>query len=161
MISILLVSFFLESIISNFIFLSTNLLAPLFVLTALVVVFPYFNSEKEYFKMCILFGFLYDVVFSNTLFINIGLFLIVGSITKMLNYYLSNNIMNSILILFVNIVIYRVCFYFILVFANILTFDFLYLLKSIYSSILLNFIYISILYTIIRLSIRKKQYYKL
>lgn len=155
---IILVSFLLESIFSNFIAISSNVFIPLFTLTALVILFPYYNKEKEYFKMCILFGFLYDVVFTNTLFINVGLFMMVGFTTKILNYYLSNNILNNTIMLIISVILYRFIMYFIIIFSNIYNFDFMLLFKSIYSSLILNIIYSIILYFIIEKFVLKKIY---
>lgn len=155
---IVFISFLLDGIITNFIRISSNVFIPLFTLTSLVIIFPYYHKEKEYFKMCILFGFLYDIVFCNTLFINIGLFIMVGFVTKTLNYYLSNNILNNTIMLIINIILYRISFYFILFLANIFKFDFMLLFKSIYSSFFINILYSFILYFILEKVMLKKRY---
>ena len=128
---IVFVSFLLDSIMSNFVDISSNIIIPLLTLTSLVTIFPYFSKEKEYFKICILFGFLYDIVFCNTLFINTGLFIGIGFILKILNYYLSNNIFNNLIMLVINIILYRSIMYFILIFGKVLSFNFSYLSKYI------------------------------
>lgn len=144
----LLFSFIFEGIISNFVCVSK----PLFTLTALVIAYPYYNSSKEYFKMCVFFGILYDIVYTDTLFINGILFLGVGLITKKLNYYLVNNLFNSSIILIINIIFYRLCIYFILLLSKN---SFLNLFSSIYLSVLINLIFLYILYFIIT-NIRKR-----
>ena len=155
MIVFILISFFLESIVSNYINYS-SIFIPLFTLTSIVFSVSYFQLEKEYFKICILFGFLYDITFSNTLFINSILFLIIGFITKIINYYLPNNILNNIISLIINIIFYRISIYLICVLANILDFNLLYLFKSIYSSLIINIIYIVFIYIILNLRKNKK-----
>lgn len=156
---IILISFLLESIISNFINMSSNIFIPLFTLSSIVIVFPYYNKEKEYFKMCLLFGFLYDIVFTNTLFINSVLFLMIGFVTKMLNYYLSNNVFNNTIILIINVILYRLFMYLILILGNVFNFDFMFLFKSIYSSFFINIIYSLIIYFIIKKFVVKKNFY--
>ena len=142
---VLLFSFIFEGIISNFVCVSK----PLFTLTALVIAYPYYNSSKEYFKMCVFFGILYDIVYTDTLFINGILFLGVG---LKLNYYLVNNLFNSSIILIINIIFYRLCIYFILLLSKN---SFLNLFSSIYLSVLINLIFLYILYFIIT-NIRKR-----
>lgn len=157
---ILVISFLLESIISNFIDMF-SIFNPLFTLTTLVILYPYFSKKKEYFKMCLLFGLLYDLVFSNTLFINATLFVVVGLFTKLINYYLSNNIINNSIILIINIIIFRTSTYIILVLADILKFNIFSLFRSIYSSILLNLLYSIIIYFVSQKYIAKKKNYNI
>ena len=156
MIWIIVISFFLESIFSNFVNIS-SIFIPLFTITALVTIFPYFNVEKEYIKMCLLFGFLYDIVFTNTLFINLVLFTLIYFVTKILNYYLANNLVNNFIMLFINILFYRCFIYFIYVLSGTLSFNTFYLFKSIYSSLIINFIYSIVLYFVIEKFVLKKK----
>lgn len=158
---IVIVSFLLDSIISNFVGIHSNICIPLFTLTSLVIIFTYYNREKEYFKLCLFIGILYDIVFTNTLFINAGLFLIVGFITKILNYYLSNNVINNTIMLIINIFVYRFIMFSILVLANITNFDFFLFFESFYSSLLLNIIYSVIIYLTLEKKLANKYKYYL
>lgn len=160
MIVILIISFLLESLVTK-LFLSNSILTPLFTLTSLVVIFPYFKYEKDYFKLCLILGFLYDIAYTNTLFVHCILFFIIGYITKILNYYISNNYINNSLMLIINIIIYRFLYYVIFTLSNNYTFSLNNLFKGIYSSLLINIIYISIVYYIIEKSLFKNKKYKI
>ncbi|MEG0826143.1 MAG: rod shape-determining protein MreD [Bacilli bacterium] len=136
---IVLISFFLESILSNYINISTNFFTPLFTITSLIVIYSKF--ENKYLKICLLFGLLYDLVFTDTLFINMILFLLIGFFVKFVNIYLPKNYINNSIILIIIIIFYRIFIYIIMLMANQLTNNAFLLFKSIYSSLLLNIIY--------------------
>ncbi len=146
---VLIFSFFLESIISNFIPLDTNLFVPLFTLISLIIIYPYFNGEKtNYLKVCAGIGFLYDVVFTDTLMMNLVLFVLLGLFICFLNQLFSNNVFSVILISVVIIFLYRVMEYGILCLSGLFAFHMERLWESIFSSLLLNLFYVSIVYLI-------------
>lgn len=142
-------SFFLESIISNFVGLDTVLLNPLFTLMAIIIIYPYFKDrELDYLKYCILVGFIYDIVFTDTLLLNAILFTIVGTVVIILGYVFSGNLLTTLLTALMVIILYRVIGYAILCLSGYLLYSFNHLLDSINSSILLNIIFISLLFWI-------------
>lgn len=145
---IVLISFFLESILSNYINISTNFFTPLFTITSLIVIYSKF--ENKYLKICLLFGLLYDLVFTDTLFINMILFLLIGFFVKFVNIYLPKNYINNSIILIIIIIFYRIFIYIIMLMANQVTNNAFLLFKSIYSSLLLNIIYGLVIYFIIK-----------
>ena len=67
---ILLISFMLDSIVSNLVPLH-SLFTPLFSLVSLIVVYPFFYGDKKKFLIYSgIYGFLYDIVYTNTIFVN-------------------------------------------------------------------------------------------
>lgn len=149
MISIPFISLILDSVVSNYIILSTNLFLPLFTLTSLVVLFPFCNNKKNL-KFLIIVGLLYDIVLTDTLFMNTILFFILICLVKMFFSNFNNSLFNILLILVCSIILYRLMYYLILVMSNRYTFDLFTLFKSMYASLILNVIYGLLLYVIIK-----------
>ena len=95
---ILLISFFLEGIISNLI-PSSSLFIPLFSVVALLVLYPNFNDNKiKYYIYSGVLGLLYDLVYTNTPFINTFSFLITAFIITLICKFITVNKLNLILI---------------------------------------------------------------
>lgn len=141
-------SFLLDGILSRYI-LPTSLFLPLFTIVSLVIIYPYFNNNNlKYFRYVAIIGLLYDITYLNTLFFNFFIFVIIGFVVGLFNYLLSNNLCTSIIISIITIILYRIINYlFVVIFKNY-SFDFMDLLESIYSSLILNIIYCIIIYII-------------
>lgn len=151
---IVLISFYLEGILSK---ISFNFLTPLTTLMSLILIYPYLNdSKKEYYISCFSIGLLYDIGYTNTMFLNAFIFLLLGFFITKINIYIKNNSFNVILMSLIIIILYRLITYLILVFIDYLNFNINTLLNSIIYSLLLNFIYISILYKITDIISKKK-----
>lgn len=147
--TILIVSFILQGILSNFINIDTNIFNLLLPIVALIIIYPYFRkNNRKYFIYAGIYGFLYDLIYTDTFILYAGLFVVIGFIISLLNVIFSNNIINIGFITTIVIIIYRVITYSILVTVNYLNFDMGILFESIYSSSLLNIIYAIIIYFI-------------
>lgn len=145
----LIVSFCLDGIISNFIPLYSQLLIPLLTLMSLLIVYPYFNHhENDYLKVAGVLGLCYDIVFTDTVFLNCVLFLLVALFIRLLNEWFSNNIFSVGLMAMLVITFARILEYSILSLVGFFAFDWMYLFQGIYSSILLNVIYVMLLYVV-------------
>ncbi len=145
---VLIISFVLDSLISNFISL-TGIFMPLFTLMALIIIYPYFNGDKiKYYGTSFLIGVGYDLIYTDTIIIHGFLFLLLAFIITRLNLLLSNNYLNVSIMALVCIVIYRMVTYSLLLITANISFDLFAVFKSIYSSMLANIIYIIILYII-------------
>lgn len=144
------ISFLLDAFISSYIPISitnNNILVPMFTLVSIVVVFPYFNNENQkYLIVCLIFGLLYDITFTNTFGLNSTLFGIVGFVIIFLNNGLSNSLISLLIKLVINIVIYNLLLYLILIMLDYMDYGFLSLLFKILKSLLLNCVYLVVLY---------------
>lgn len=144
------ISFLLDAFCSNYIFVSVsnnNIFIPMFTLISLIITLPYFNNENnKYLMACTIFGLIYDITFTNTLGFNAALFLIVGFVIIFLDNSLAHNLFNSILKMLIIIIIYDTLTYFILIILNYINYSIITLGMKILKSLLLNTIYITILY---------------
>lgn len=139
--TIIIISFILDGITSNIISLN-SLFAPLFTLMSLLLIYPYFNNDKEkYYIACFVTGLAYDLIYTDTIIINAILFTLLGFIITRLNLILSNNSVNVTVMALVIIVIYRLIMYILLLMTGNIVFEPLNLLKGIYSSLISNFIF--------------------
>jgi len=146
---IVIISFVLDNIVSNFLNYN-SIFNPLFTLLALILIYPCFNKRSNnYYIYAFVLGFIYDVSITNTLFLNAFIFLLLSYLIRLMFKKIPYNYLSILIISLCSIIYYRVITYIVLIILNYLDFNLFYLFKSIYTSILLNVIYISILYLII------------
>lgn len=142
---IIIISFLLEGIVSNYIPLN-SIFCPLFTLASLIVAYPYFNSDKTlYYKCSFVLGLAYDLIYTDTMIFYAFLFLFISYIITKLSIVLADNYINSIIILMICIILFRVITYILIVMTGNMSFNIHVLFKGIYSSFLANIIYIILL----------------
>lgn len=152
---ILLISFFLDGIVS-FIFNNNILFNPLFSLMSLIIVFKYYKRREDlrYLITISIVGLLVDIVYTDTLFLNAGIYLIIGIIVIKYYKFFTYNLLNSIILGFIIISLYRLLSFLVLSNMGVISVDFYKLIESIYSSLFLNLIYISCFF------LKRKKYKK-
>lgn len=153
----IIISFLLEGIFTNLVSIN-SLFIPLFTITSLVILFPYFNNKDKYFSyfiISVIFGFLYDIFYTNSLFINTFAFALNCLIIMFINNYVSPNLLIKMGVNVIVIIFYRITTYFMLCLYGYIIFNENLLLKGIYSSIIVNLIYGIILYFISNLCAKK------
>lgn len=152
----MVISFLLDGIISGFIQVNSIFL-PLFSLLSLVLVYPYFkNKNKNFLIAAAIMGCMYDVVYTNSLFLNGMLFVLLAIVIDKLFSYLPINILNTYMVSAFVITVYRALIFLFLVLIQVVSFDMVRLSHSIASSVLANLFYVTIVYVI--LSILAKRY---
>ena len=128
---ILFISLILETIVSNVVGIN-SIFIPLFFIMSLILIYP----KEDYLIICFICGLIYDICFYNSLFINTISFILIGLLIPNLKKY--NIYLKSIIV----IIFYRFISYFMLVLIGYTKFSINLLFKSIYSSIILNIIFI-------------------
>lgn len=127
---------------------------PMFTITSLIFIyFNYKKNEKKYYKICMITGIFYDLIFTNTFPLNTLIFPTIGLITHIIYKYLDNTLTNEIFIFIVMISLYRVLTFVILSLINYLSFSLLNLSNNFMSILVTNLFYYLILHIIYR---RKK-----
>lgn len=148
---IIIFSFLFESVFSNIVNIY-SFLTPLFLLTSLVILYPYFKNKKiNFIIFCIICGLLYDIVFTDSPFINTITFGICSGLIILSYNYVNYNIFSSNIINVINIVFYRIISYLLLCIIDYSNFNELILLEGIYNSIIVNIVYGIILFIVIDL----------
>lgn len=154
-----IISFYLEALFSSF--LNFQSFFCLFVLVNLVLVYPFFKDNNRYWQYCLVVGFFYDVIFMNTLFLNIGLFLLLGWLIVKINYYLINNVYSVVYIVLIIVFLYLLLSNLLLVFLGQLDFNLARIFWQFYDTILLNIIYAVIFFLILEKLSKKYQIVKI
>ena len=148
---IILFSFLFESVFSNIVN-SYSFLTPLFLLTSLGILYPYFKNKRiNFFIVCIICGLFYDIVFTDSPFINTISFGLCSGLIILIYNYVNYNIFSSNIINIINIIFYRVISFLLLCIIDFINFNELILLEGIYNSLLINIIYGIILFIIMDL----------
>lgn len=148
---VLIFSFLFEGIFSNLVN-TDSIFIPLFCLTSLLLIYPYFKKKDiNYIIVCLILGLFYDIVFSDSAFVNTICFCIIGFLNIICYKYVKYNIYTSNIINLILLITYRIISYIILLSINYITFNSTIFFKGIYSSILINIIYGIMLYYIIEL----------
>ena len=148
---ILIFSFLFDAMFSNIVSINSFLI-PLFLLTSLSILYPYFkNKYMTFFLVSIICGFFYDITLTNTPFINTITFGICSILIIIVYNYINYNIINSNLINIIIIIFYRIISYLFICIVDFVKFNEVILMKGIYNSIIINVIYGIVIYIIIDL----------
>lgn len=140
MIVYLIISFFSE-ICFNKLF-TNNLLIPLFFLVSLILIYQEYNIDfKTYIISLILLGIFYDIVCTNTSYIDAILYVIIGCLNII---YVKNfrnlSIVNGIFLTSV-LAIYQFLLYLFFVVLGLSSFSFYILITLILKSLIINILY--------------------
>ncbi len=161
MITLVIISFFLDAILFSSLNQDT-LLCPLFTLLSLLIIYPFLSEERNKFLLISgVLGIFYDICYANTLFLNVFLFVGISYFIMKVMKRLSISILNTYLIGISIIGLYRTihCLFFVVL--GFSRWSFTLLIQSILSSIILNSIYLIIFYFVakkIRLKLRNRKY---
>mgnify|MGYP005813754901 CR=1 FL=1 len=154
---IIIISFLLEGIVSNFVPIN-GFLAPLFTLVALIIIYPLFDEVSEYYKYAFVTGLAYDLFYTDTILFHAIIFCFMAFIITRLNLVLSDNYLNILVIMGICILIYRVVTYSLLVLVSTMAFDFMALIISVLKSLIINLIYSALLFFVVKKCQRKYKY---
>ena len=149
---IVVISFFLDGILSNFLpymMGDLSLFTPYFTLISLVIIYPFFKKkDKDYYILVGIAGFLYDLFYTNLLFTHAIFFLLIGLIVSFIYKKMELNLLTNLFLTILVIVIYQTIFSLSLFIFNVVPVSIESTLYLIYNSLILNIIYGEILYLI-------------
>ena len=134
------ISFFLDGILSLFMG-KDSIFLPLFTVLSLIEVYPLLKNKRKLITIGIIMGVLYDVVYTQTLFMNTIIFFLISLTIIEVFKLLSYNSFNSLLLSILLIILYRTLSYAFFFILNDVQLNLGLFFKSIYSSLLLNIIY--------------------
>ena len=148
-----LFSFLLEGFMSN-IFASSltdvSYFTTIYTVISFVVIYPYFYNKKKYYILLIIFGILFDALYTSPFIVTVFIFLGVGFVIYLLNNILSDNIFMINIISIIAIITYHLLSFIILSIAGYANYSFLLLGRIIVHSIIMTIIYTSLSYLIIK-----------
>ena len=92
---ILVISFVLDGLLSNFLPYMVgdlSLFTPMLTIVSLIIIYHFFTKKKNnYFIICFIVGLIYDFMYTNLLFYNAILFLVLGLVIMFLYRYIRLN----------------------------------------------------------------------
>jgi len=157
----LILSLLLDGILTNYLPFLVNdlsLFTPLFTLVSIFIIYPFYRkNEKKYFIIVIIIGLLYDLFYTNLLFLNAILFFIIGLLTKYLYKNLETSHLKLLIYIPIIIAVYESLTAIVLFTFNIVPITFSKLGYKIVHSLILNIIYGEIIYFISNIVKRKKK----
>ena len=156
---ILLISIILDGILSNFLPFLVNdlsLFTPMLTVIAIFMIYPFFRKkEKKYFITIFIVGMIYDLLYTNLVFFNGVLFLIIGFISLEIYKNFEISYLKLIIYLILIISAYEILTGIILLVFNMVPVTLYKVLYKITHSLILNIIYGELIYLIINLIPKK------
>lgn len=152
---ILAISFILDGVLTNFLPYGVgnlSLFTPLTTIVALVIIYIFFyHEEKKYLLISFITGIIYDLFYTNLLFLDGLLFLLIGVIVIQLYKLIGFNYIRILFHILISIIVYEIVFSIIIVIFNLVPMSIDRLIYKILHSLLLNLIYGEVLYFILNL----------
>ena len=150
---IIVISLILDGVLSNclpFMVDNLSLLTPLFTLVTVSLLYPYYRKkEKYFFIMIFITGIVYDLFYTNLLFFNGLLFLLIAYISKIIYRNYEMNYFKLIVYIILVITIYESVTGIILFIFNLVPITLNRVFYKITHSLVLNIIYGELVYLIL------------
>lgn len=149
---IIIFSLFLDFLLSNINYSLPSYFYPMITITTIVYLSNlYTNSNRSnYYLLVFLTSIIYDSIFVGNLLITVSSFMIVAILNMFLKRHLRSNLFNNILMLILSIILYEVFILLLLFVVGYKSFEFSMLLYKITHSLLLNTIYIVIMFLVLK-----------
>ncbi len=156
---LLTISLLLDGILTNFLPYMPNdlsLFTPLLTVVSIFIIYPFYRKkEKNYFLYMFLLGMIYDLFYTNLLFFNGILFLIIAIISQIIHKNFEISYFKLIFYIAFIVVLYESLTGAILFIFQLVPITIPKLIYKITHSLLLNILYIEIVYLILNLIPKK------
>lgn len=149
---IIIFSLFLDFLLSNINYSLLSYFYPMITITTIVYLSNLYTNpnRSNYYLLVFLTSIIYDSIFVGNLLITVSSFMIVAILNMFLKRHLRSNLFNNILILILSIILYEVFILLLLFVVGYKGFEFSMLLYKITHSLLLNTIYIVIMFLVLK-----------
>lgn len=148
---IVIISFILDYFLSLYLPYERNSLSyltPLFIPILIYLIYPLFKKKNKYIIISFIIGIIYDLLFTNLLFFNGIIFLLISFYTIFIYKYLKVNIYLNILYILSVIIFYELISIFIYIIYGVISITFSDVIYRITHLIIINIIYGTIIYMI-------------
>ena len=148
---IIIFSLFLDFLLSNINYSLLSYFYPMITITTIVYLSNLYTNpnRSNYYLLVFLTSIIYDSIFVGNLLITVSSFMIVAILNMFLKRHLRSNLFNNILMLILSIILYEVFILLSLFVVGYKSFEFGMLLYKITHSLLLNTIYIVIMFLVL------------
>lgn len=150
---ILIVSILLDGVLTNFLPYLVNdlsIFTPLLTVVSIFIIYP-LNRKKEtkFFILIFIVGIIYDLLYTNLLFLNGLLFVLIALLSKVIYKNFETSYFKLIIYTILIIIVYESVYAGILFIYRVVPITFYKLIYKISHTLILNIIYTEILYLII------------
>jgi len=156
---VIIFSFFFDSLFTNLIpttFTNLSFLMPFFTIISIVLVYPYFKNDRSYYITAFVTGLIYDIAYTNTLFLNALIFITIALIVKLLNKHFNRTLIFNIILSFGILIYYQILTFFLLTITGQINYQILTIVMIFISSIVVNIIYAIAFYLILKKALKQK-----
>lgn len=149
---IIIFSLLLDFLLSNINYSLLSYFYPMITITTIVYLSNLYTNpnRSNYYLLVFLTSIIYDSIFVGNLLITVSSFMIVAILNMFLKRHLRSNLFNNILMLVLSIILYEVFILLLLFVVGYKSFEFSMLLYKITHSLLLNTIYIVIMFLVLK-----------
>ena len=149
---IIIFSLILDGILSNFLpVINLSYFTPLLTVTSIFIIYPFYQkNEKKYYITALIIGIIYDLLYTNLLFFNGILFVLISLITRLIYKNLNVSFLKNIIYIMIIIVIYESSTALIYMIFNLVPVTLNRLVYKITHSLILNIIYTELIYLILK-----------
>ncbi len=149
---IIIFSLFLDLLLSNINYSLLSYFYPMITITTIVYLSNFYTNpnRSNYYLLVFLTSIIYDSIFVGNLLITVSSFMVVAILDMFLKRHLRSNLFNNILMLILSIILYEVFILLLLFVVGYKSFEFSMLLYKITHSLLLNTIYIVIMFLVLK-----------
>lgn len=149
---IIIFSLFLDFLLSNINYSLLSYFYPMITITTIVYLSNFYtnSNRSNYYLLVFLTSIIYDSIFVGNLLITVSSFMAVAILNMFLKRHLRSNLFNNILMLILSIILYEVFILLLLFVVGYKSFEFGMLLYKITHSLLLNTIYIIIMFLVLK-----------
>ena len=149
---IIIFSLFLDFLLSNINYSLLSYFYPMITITTIVYLSNFYTNpnRSNYYLLVFLTSIIYDSIFVGNLLITVSSFMIVSILNMFLKRHLRSNLFNNILMLILSIILYEAFILLLLFVVGYKSFEFSMLLYKITHSLLLNTIYIVIMFLVLK-----------
>lgn len=158
---IIIISLLLDGILTNYLpYLVGNLslFTPLLTLVSIIMIYPFYKKKlKKYYITVLITGIIYDLLYTNLLFINSIIFIIIAYINVLINKRYKINFLSLIIYITFIIVIYESLYAILLIIFKLIPITINKLLYKITHSILINIIYAEVEYIVVKYFLKRNK----
>jgi len=155
---LLFISFLLQGIASNFLAYTSgniSIFSTVYILITLMLLYPYFENKKKYLIILVIFGWLMDVVYSNTFLLNISIFYIIYKFNNLFHFFFPYNLVTINVSNVLGVFIYHILSFILLSLLSYDNYSFMMLIKILGCNIVMTVIYTTVSYLVIKI-VRQK-----
>lgn len=149
----LIFSTLIQGIISNYLGYThseVTIFSSLYILINLLILRPYFENEKKYIILLIVFGLIVDIAFTNTFIFNTCLFLIIYYFSKFFHSFFPYNAITLSISNLLGVFIYHILTFLILSILKYDSYSVSVLLKILSHSIFMTIIYSCLVHGVVQ-----------